>query len=1007
MADDDDDRDDDLVDEATSFNPVAWHGKSMEQLLSTPRGIPVSNSDELTRIVNLPRRPVVTGGTATAEALIELQMRKYSRGERACRCGEIDARIKSGKRKCLKRLKWEQAWALHEIHVVGGLIASCPVGLGKTLLNIIAALALRDCPLALLLIPSSLRLQIIKDYQLIAEHFYVPNFTVHLPGKKQWKSALQYMPSGELAPFVHVVPYNFISGTKNSAWIDNLRPSAIISDEVDALGDMESSRTMRIMRYFDEHQGSTRFCGWTGSLTDNSVKEFAHLYALALRLKSPLPRDRQVIDEWSRCLDAVPNPCPIGALRRLLEPTEGDDRIRHAFHRRLAETAGIIMIGGRQIIRTDAGDEVINDIREKVAPEIPSRVLDGLDKARDFFRPDTLAADAKDDDVDEIMVDPLEQARVVRQVATGVFYRWNWDGVERELANKWLAARRLWHGELRYKMLRGETHLDSAKLCEDAAKRAWGDAEPNPNLPNWKADHWPAWRDIRDACSPRQEAVWLDKWLVHDAAEWAASNRGIVWYGMVEFARELGKVTGLKVYGEGSAKELAEATGEQSIITSIKSHGRGTNGLQFIYDQQLIINTLASARMYQQCLDSETEVLTDRGWLKIDDDWRDVRAAAYDINDGAITWSATERVDRRLGDEKMWGIQNPHLDIRVTAGHRMIVEPAITRPVRYQSRRFVTADEMPRVGRIPVAGMQPSTGVPLTDAELTFLGLVMSDGNIHPTNGVVRIFQSERYPQVIELIESVLTACRFRYIRRVDTKPTNFGERSPLHSWEISRWSRKNPGVGLRGWHALASYISKDFPPALRDMTAAQLHAFLRGLYAGDGSKTEGTYAYDRYVPGTHSICNARKQVVDELQALCVRRNLRCNVSASRNVWMLRISEDTTWSLSTGSGDSRPVWAEVPCSSDERVWCVTVSTGAIVTRRNGKVAIVGNCLGRLRRDGQQSAVVQTEIYLHTAELRKTLEQALRRGEYVQDVTTEEQMLIEGWRGYASDIGYGR
>lgn len=599
---DDGDRDDefDTDETAPSFSPPAWHGKTMDQMLAMPRGMPVSNSAELTRIINLQRRAVVEKDTPTAAALVELEMAKYSKGVPAgqCRCGEIDPRIAQGKRKCLVRLKWEQAWAMHEMRVVGGLIAAAPVGLGKTFLDIGAALALKDCPLVLLLIPSTLRRQIIMDYQLIAEHWHVPGFVVHLPGRQTWRREPERLPNGQMAPTVHVVPYTFISNEKHSQWIESLRPSAIVCDEVDALADIESSRTMRVMRYFEQYWETTKFCGWTGSLTDNSVKEFAHLFALALRHRSPLPVEREVIDEWSRCLDAVPQPCPPGALKRLLEPGEPQSQIRQAFHRRIAQTPGIIMIGGRQIIMTDAGDVVENDIREKVAPAIPPLVQEALRKARGNLRPDSLVSE----DDDEILLDPLEQARVVRQVATGVFYRWKWDGIPRPLARRWLAARKAWHSELRYKMLRGEAQLDSPKLCTDAARRAYGELPRSPNLPEWRAEHYLAWRDIKDQCNPKTEAKWIDEFLVRDAADWALSNRGIIWYGMVEFAQRLGQLTGLPVFGENSAKALSEVTGEETVIASIKSHGRGTNGLQFVYDAQNVINTFASARMYQQVL---------------------------------------------------------------------------------------------------------------------------------------------------------------------------------------------------------------------------------------------------------------------------------------------------------------------------------------------------------------------------------------------------------------------
>jgi hypothetical protein len=41
----------------------------------------------------------------------------------------------------------------------------------------------------------------------------------------------------------------------------------------------------------------------------------------------------------------------------------------------------------------------------------------------------------------------------------------------------------------------------------------------------------------------------------------------------------------------------------------------------------------------------------------------------------------------------------------------------------------------------------------------------------------------------------------------------------------------------------------------------------------------------------------------------------------------------------------------------ERVWCAENDLGTLIVRRNGKVAIVGNCIGRLHRDGQGNTVM--------------------------------------------------
>jgi len=69
----------------------------------------------------------------------------------------------------------------------------------------------------------------------------------------------------------------------------------------------------------------------------------------------------------------------------------------------------------------------------------------------------------------------------------------------------------------------------------------------------------------------------------------------IIWYSMVELAQWLGELTGLPVLGGGPGAEerieqLLRMPGPpRSVIVSINSHGRGRDGLQRRYDQQLIL----------------------------------------------------------------------------------------------------------------------------------------------------------------------------------------------------------------------------------------------------------------------------------------------------------------------------------------------------------------------------------------------------------------------------------
>lgn len=570
-----------------------------------PRGVPVAKTEDLIRIAALPRRKPLDLESIEAKAMVEYEMDKYSLGPRTCQCHMIDPQIAMGNRTCIKKFLPIQAWALYEMSVASGLVGSIPVGAGKTLLNILGALALGE-DLTLLLVPPALVEQLALDYQLIAQHFKVPGIIFHLSGNRDARTLVQGM------PVLHVLPYSLLQGKNNSNWIESLKPKAIICDEVDALKDLGAARTKRLVRYFtgtetmtQEQRAArsrTKFACWTGSISDSTIEEYAHLSAFALKINSPLPLDQNTVLEWGRCLNAVPNPAPAGALTILCNPGE---EVRSAYRRRISETLGFIVTGTSNVKITGGETYVRNQIVEREILEIPDIVKLALDKVRNFERPDTLDG-AK---YDEEIVEAMEQARYAQQIATGMFYKWIFPRGEADsLIDEWFAARKFFRKEQRYKLIESEEYLDSPGLLEDAAKRYWGDlpkenAEGVP-LPLWKSEAWPRWRDVMDKVQPKTKAVRLHDFLVRDAIEWASTHKGIVWYNMVEFAHWMGQLSGLPVHegGPDAGQRLRLETGDRSIIASIKSHGRGRNGLQYLFNDQLVAQTPASARIYEQLL---------------------------------------------------------------------------------------------------------------------------------------------------------------------------------------------------------------------------------------------------------------------------------------------------------------------------------------------------------------------------------------------------------------------
>ena len=347
-------------------------------------------------------------------------------------------------------------------------------------------------------------------------------------------------------------------------------------------------------------------------------------------------------------------------------------------------------------------------------------------------------------------------------------------------------------------------------------------------------------------------------------------------------------------------------------------------------------------------------------------------------------------------DESWVEYDAPRANFRVTDRHRMIFEGSN----ETGGFKISTAREMAVCkggAKTPTAVHIAQAGVPLTDDELYFIGMMMTDGTWTAMGG--SISQSERHPAIIERIEAALKGCGIGYAKRrvIPQVGAIIVERNPRWVFHFSAGKPKPNGAlgrpmcgneakepytfvtGVTGYRHLMPFMDKDFAPALMQISRAQLVKLLEGIWDGDGSKKLNV----GYEPKTLEICSARRPMLDRLQALCaihgMTANLRCENGSSRAtpIYFLSIT-DKPWRSCGGyaptgknggiARNPRPQ-IEIKPATKERVWCVETEHGTIVTRRRGKVTVMGNCqiIGRGLRtaDGKDFLTIFDHSDTHT------------------------------------------
>lgn len=360
------------------------------------------------------------------------------------------------------------------------------------------------------------------------------------------------------------------------------------------------------------------------------------------------------------------------------------------------------------------------------------------------------------------------------------------------------------------------------------------------------------------------------------------------------------------------------------------------------------VETVIIARPTQSeslyCLDEKTEVLTAGGWkanVAVGE-----MVAAFDTETEEIRFApATATVRRKLRpDEFFCSISGPSEDIRVTNRHRMVYKPRKKEGWRIRDAQDIAA--LKDGVKIPVSGHTLFPGVPLTDDELMFIGWVMTDGSINKYNNAICISQGEHQPY-LEEISNCIRGCGFKFTRKtIKRRNTQFNETSDNVIWTISKGKPRGRDKDLTGWGRLEPWLSKDMSPALFDMTERQFDVMLTAIYHGDGNK----HKPKDWTMRSYHISKGNRTFIERLQIMAIQRGYRASVAVThpkpgeirkKDLFTIHLKKQGFVCIGSHS-DRRPHWKLEP-HTNETCWCVQNEIGTLVTRRNGKVAIVGNC----------------------------------------------------------------
>lgn len=341
------------------------------------------------------------------------------------------------------------------------------------------------------------------------------------------------------------------------------------------------------------------------------------------------------------------------------------------------------------------------------------------------------------------------------------------------------------------------------------------------------------------------------------------------------------------------------------------------------------------------CLDSETEILTPSGWSK-----------KGEIEEGDIVYSLNKTtglleetpvdtvVERHVSPgEKMAIVKSQHLDIRVTEGHEFHIK-YVDPKTNQLSQNFLVRSGREMADRkswygLPLSAHRATSfpGLPLSDDEIRLIAWFMTDGGFEST--YLAISQSKDY--WVE-IKALLERLGLDYIENVRTQSLgSYPNARDCHRFFVPK-GNTGGSHARRGWCPYAKYLDKRVADSLNEMTREQFKLFWEEMLKGDGSIPRGKSGW---------LWCCEKSQADAYTHMAVIRGFSASYKsvktrAGKTVYRVSV-RDAQWIKSCPTDPrSTKITLEDP-SPEETVWCVRNRNSTIVTRRNGKIAIIGNC----------------------------------------------------------------
>lgn len=399
------------------------------------------------------------------------------------------------------------------------------------------------------------------------------------------------------------------------------------------------------------------------------------------------------------------------------------------------------------------------------------------------------------------------------------------------------------------------------------------------------------------------------------------------------------------------------------------------------------------------CLSTDTEILTQNGWVNMDTVNNNSLIAQYDHDNGQIDFCNPLRIIKKTKNvgEEMVQLNGRYTSFNVTSDHNMLIAKTLRDGKIGPIIKIKAADIVNKKYHLPVSGdalpqhiiinqknnrgkvkfMSSNTynyrkkGMSKIEAkklaeffwerknllkyksphelslsECRLIGFWLGDGTKRTikNNGTkYSLCQSFKNPKMVDWVDNMLKSCNIDYNKIIYDAPKNniiLGQKCNVSGYAVFNLPIGTGGDKQmrNGLYKILPYLVKDGTDLYWGLNKEQYFALMEGFWYANGNHGNCL----PYVGG--KTVSSSKILLDLLQSIGVCRGFRTTV---KPIKLNKNNKKQLYNISLYNKKLHQMVNHKPrkivLNSETKVWCVQVPKGNIVTRHNGCVTIMGNC----------------------------------------------------------------